>query len=107
MMYDDAIADNNEPELLESNDHMEQLFARAETARLKAKRFREQSSNQLGLHLREVDYSTSTNLNFEEVIDKKLLYKKEPKSCQKDLLDSINEKSLGLKIISWILYITF
>ena len=80
---EEKIAETLETDTLDSNNHMQELFERAEQARLNAKRFREQSSNQLGLHLVNVSYKSSVPEEIAEDADTKIVYK-EPSSCQKD-----------------------
>jgi hypothetical protein len=71
---------------------MQELFERAEKDRLNSKRFREQSSNQLGLHLLDVNYTPSIKDKIEDDLDTKKLYP-EPSSCQIDGL-CVRDKDL-------------
>ena len=79
---DESIAGNYELDANHGNDHMQDLFERAEQARINAKRFREQSSNQLGLHLTTISCKPASQDKIEEDLDTKIIFS----GCQKDSL---------------------
>ena len=77
------------------NDHMQDLFERAEQARINAKRFREQSSNQLGLHLTTISCQQSSQDKIEEDLETNIVFS----GCQIDSLIASDNRVTSHSII--------